>query len=96
MDTRIDVLSPTPAQYRAARAALGWSLIVASQHLGISVSAVLRSERDDDVPQNGSVRFVVKPYYEAAGISFVQLEKGLGLCWRTTDIRPHTQPAKTL
>ena len=77
--------SPTPSQFRAARAVLGWSLIEASRRAGLSIATISRSEHVEDFVRSANARTVVKACYEKAGVNFVQIEEGRGLVWEIPD-----------
>jgi len=62
----------TGAQIRAARAALGWSVVVLAGHAGVAAKTISRLEEFDGVPAGRlSTMMDVKSALEAAGIEFV-------------------------
>lgn len=82
MDPQFDRRSPTPAQCRAARAFLGWSLVEASRRAGLSVATTRRAESDDSAEHDADARCAFGNLYETTGVSFVQSEGRQGLTWR--------------
>ena len=62
----------TGAQIRAARAALGWSVVVLAGQAGVAAKTISRFEEVDGVPPGRlSTMMEVKTALEAAGIEFV-------------------------
>ena len=68
--------SVTPAQFRGARALLGWSCMDLAKVAGVSAAAVHRAEgrypRPVEVGTAGAIRFAL----ETAGVGFLVMEDG--------------------
>jgi len=62
----------TGAQIRAARAALGWTVVVLAEKAGVASKTILRLEEVDGVPPSRSSTLMdVQSALEAAGIEFL-------------------------
>lgn len=75
--------APWPSQIRAARALLGWSEAKLAQMSKLSVAAVKRLEREDQVEATVGLRSAAGRALELAGVVFLDAatvrEGGLGL-----------------
>ena len=62
----------TSAQIRAARALLDWSRQILSEHSGVGISALMRLESAEGIP-NGNIKTFesVQKAFEQAGIEFI-------------------------
>ncbi len=63
---------PSPAQIRAARAMLGWSLIDLSKAASVSVSAVFRAEGRNPEQVAEGTRGAIRVATETAGVRFLE------------------------
>lgn len=78
-------LSPSPSQFRAARAMLGWSMHDLASAARVSVSEVLNAEgrRSETVPDGTSG--AIRAAFETAGVSFLDDDgrgRGVRLAFR--------------
>lgn len=66
----------TPAQFRSARALLGWSLVELARAAGVSAAAVHRVEgRYSGVVEPGRLG-AIRVALETAGVGFLDMENG--------------------
>ena len=68
--------SITPAQFRGARALLGWSFIDLAKAAGVSAAAIHRAEgRYSGAVEVGTLG-AIRVALETAGVGFVNMEHG--------------------
>ena len=63
---------PSPAQIRAARAMLGWSLIDLSKAAGVSVSVVSRAESSKHEQVAEGTHGAIRVAMETTGVRFLE------------------------
>lgn len=74
------VTSPTPSQFRAARAMLDWSKIELAKAAGVSVATVMWAEGRDPGRVTSGTRVALRAALETAGVHFTDDEgHGSGL-----------------
>lgn len=61
----------SPAQFRAARAMLDWSLTEAARRAGVSISTTLKCERIDRGPPGEAEARALTGAYRMAGVRFL-------------------------
>ena len=80
----------TPTQIRAARAMLGWSMVVLAKAARVSISTIKRVEDDGPQPVSGAILAMIRDAMETEGVRFLADDgNGLGVRLRG---RPSAAP----
>lgn len=66
--------TPSPSQFRAARAMLGWSMIEAAREAKVSVSTMMIAEGKTPGRQVNGAGPGIQAAFEAAGVIFTEDE----------------------
>jgi transcriptional regulator with XRE-family HTH domain len=69
----------TPRQVRAARALLGWTQEILADKALVALTALKRLESENELPVREDTRHQVVKALEAAGIVFLDSDRGQGV-----------------